>query len=172
MDLKNKESALEIDRMCHKLNNYSHGLQYYTGIQKYDKWYMYKTFKTYLTYWQNLFILRINKINKQKYIYKYLIYLISFIEQDTWIQTVNQIIKESQTERSKSYQLRTNAEALMIKITQEIWDAWNNTNNVLAHRSSELLEAKNKLQQHLQMVEIILISNFLIMIIIYEIIIV
>ena len=40
----------------------------------------------------------------------------------------------------------------MIKITQEIWDAWNNTNNVLAHRSSELLEAKNKLQQHLQMV--------------------
>ncbi|XP_043520165.1 tektin-3-like [Frieseomelitta varia] len=114
LDLKNKESALEIDKMCHQLNNYSHGLQYYTGTQKYDK---------------------------------------CFIEQDTWIQAVNQIIKESQTERSKSYQLRTNAEALMMKITQEIWDAWNNTNNVLAHRSSELLEAKNKLQQHLQMIQ-------------------
>lgn len=139
--------------MCHQLNNYSHGLQYYIGTQKYDTWYIHKTFKTYLTYTK-------------------FIYLISSIEQDTWIQAVNQVVKESQTERSKSYQLRTNAEALMIKITQEIWDAWNNTNNALAHRSSELLEAKNKLQQHLQMVEIILISNFLITIITYEIIIV
>lgn len=42
----------------------------------------------------------------------------------------------------------------MIKITQEMWDAWSNTNTALTHRSSELLEAKNKLQQHLQMVKI------------------
>lgn len=83
------------------------------------------------------------------------IYLISFAEQDTWIHTANQIVQKSQIERNKSCQLKTNAEALMIKITQEMWDAWNNTNNALAHRSSELLEAKNKLQQHLQMVQIV-----------------
>lgn len=84
------------------------------------------------------------------------IYLISFTEQDTWIHTANQIVQKSQIERNKSCQLKTNAEALMIKITQEMWDAWNNTNNALAHRSSELLEAKNKLQQHLQMVQIVI----------------
>lgn len=38
LDLKNKESALGIDMMCHQLNNYSHGLQYYNGIEKYDPW--------------------------------------------------------------------------------------------------------------------------------------
>lgn len=47
----------------------------------------------------------------------------------------------------------------MIKITQEMWDAWSNTNNALTHRSSELFEAKNKLQQHLQMVKIFNIFN-------------
>ncbi|XP_050587123.1 tektin-3-like isoform X1 [Bombus affinis] len=114
LDLKNKENALDIDTMCHHLNNYSHGLQYYNGIEKYDA---------------------------------------CFVEQDTWIHTANQIVQKSQTERNKSCQLKTNAEALMIKITQEMWDAWNNTNNALAHRSSELLEAKNKLQQHLQMIQ-------------------
>ena len=47
----------------------------------------------------------------------------------------------------------------MIKITQEMWDAWSNTNNALTHRSSELFEAKNKLQQHLQMVKIFNVFN-------------
>lgn len=52
-----------------------------------------------------------------------------------------------------SCQLRTSAEALISKVSQEMWDSWSNTNNALAHRSSELLEAKNKLQQHLQKVQ-------------------
>ncbi|OAD57234.1 Tektin-3 [Eufriesea mexicana] len=76
-----------------------------------------------------------------------------FAEQDTWMHATNQIVEKSQTERSKSCQLRLNAEALMIKIMQEMWNAWNDTNNALAHRSSELLGAKNKLEQHLQMVQ-------------------
>lgn len=70
------------------------------------------------------------------------------------MHATNQIIEKSQKERSKSCQLRLNAEALMIKIVQEMWNAWNDTNNALAHRSSELLEATNKLEEHLQMVEI------------------
>ncbi|KOC64343.1 Tektin-3, partial [Habropoda laboriosa] len=114
LDLKNKENALGIDTMCHQLNNYSHGLQYYSGIEKYDP---------------------------------------CFSEQDTWMDAANRIVKKSQMERNKSCQLRGNAEALMNKIAQEMWDTWNNTNNALAHRSSELLEAKNKLQQHLQKVQ-------------------
>lgn len=40
LDLKNKENALGIDTVCHQLNNQSYGLQYYSGIEKYDPWYL------------------------------------------------------------------------------------------------------------------------------------
>ncbi|XP_035735201.1 tektin-3-like [Vespa mandarinia] len=36
IDIRNKEVALGIDTMCHQLNNFSRGLQYYGGIEKYD----------------------------------------------------------------------------------------------------------------------------------------
>ncbi|CAH2091517.1 unnamed protein product [Euphydryas editha] len=35
-DLRNKEYALGIDNMCHQLNNFSKGLQFYAGIERYD----------------------------------------------------------------------------------------------------------------------------------------
>lgn len=38
LDLKNKEGALGIDSVCHQLNNYSRGLQYCGGIDKFDGW--------------------------------------------------------------------------------------------------------------------------------------
>lgn len=38
LDMKNKESTLGIDTLCHQLNNYSHGIQYYSGIEKFDPW--------------------------------------------------------------------------------------------------------------------------------------
>lgn len=79
-------------------------------------------------------------------------YLISVSEQETWADAVNRVVQRSQTERNKSCQLRTTAESLINKVAQEMWNTWSNTNNALAHRSSELLEAKNKLQQHLQKV--------------------
>lgn len=31
-----KESTLGIDSVCHQLNNYSRGITYYGGIEKYD----------------------------------------------------------------------------------------------------------------------------------------
>lgn len=40
LNLKCKENALQIDTMCHQLNNYSSGLQYYIGIEKYNSWYI------------------------------------------------------------------------------------------------------------------------------------
>ncbi|XP_078038720.1 tektin-3 [Augochlora pura] len=114
LDLRNKENALGIDSMCHRLNNYSHGLQYYTGINEYDP---------------------------------------CISEQDTWADAANRIVEKSRVERSKSCQLRSNAEVLTKKVAQEMWDAWSTTNNALSHRSSELLEAKTRLEQHLQKVQ-------------------
>ncbi|XP_076301395.1 tektin-3 isoform X2 [Lasioglossum baleicum] len=36
IDIRNKETALGIDITCHQMNNFSRGLQYYSGIEKYD----------------------------------------------------------------------------------------------------------------------------------------
>lgn len=35
-DVRSKESALGIDSMCHQLNNFSRGINYYGGIEKFD----------------------------------------------------------------------------------------------------------------------------------------
>lgn len=35
-DVRSKESALGIDNMCHQLNNFSRGINYYGGIETYD----------------------------------------------------------------------------------------------------------------------------------------
>ncbi|GBP33535.1 Tektin-3 [Eumeta japonica] len=35
-DMRNKEYSLGIDTMCHQLNNFSKGLQFYAGIERYD----------------------------------------------------------------------------------------------------------------------------------------
>ena len=36
LDVKSKESALGIDNVAHQLNNFSRGINYYGGIEKYD----------------------------------------------------------------------------------------------------------------------------------------
>lgn len=36
VDVRSKESALGIDNMCHQLNNFSRGINYYGGIEDYD----------------------------------------------------------------------------------------------------------------------------------------
>ena len=38
-DVRSKEGALGIDNMCHQLNNFSKGINYYGGIEKYDPTY-------------------------------------------------------------------------------------------------------------------------------------
>lgn len=35
-DVKSKESAIGIDNMCHQMNNFSRGINYYGGIEKFD----------------------------------------------------------------------------------------------------------------------------------------
>lgn len=38
-DVRSKESALGIDNMCHQLNNFSRGINYYGGIENFDPTY-------------------------------------------------------------------------------------------------------------------------------------
>ncbi|XP_031787367.1 tektin-3 isoform X2 [Nasonia vitripennis] len=114
LDLKNKESALGIDMLCHQISNTSRGLQYYSGIEKYDP---------------------------------------CISKPETWAETANRIIQKSQAERTKSCQLRADAETLINRVAQEMWDSWNSSNNALSRRCGELLEAKSKLQQHLHKVQ-------------------
>ncbi|CAH0546023.1 unnamed protein product [Brassicogethes aeneus] len=113
-DVKSKEAALGIDNMCHQLNNYSKGINYYGGIEKYDP---------------------------------------AVSNTTTWAENSNRIVQRSQSERGKSSQMRSDIENLVNEVSTGIWDAWSNTNNALARRAGETLEAKSKLQMHLHKIQ-------------------
>lgn len=49
--------------------------------------------------------------------------------------------------------MRSDAETTINAIATSVWDHWNNTNNSLDRRSSEMSEAKNKIQLHLHKVQ-------------------
>ncbi|XP_043469321.1 tektin-3-like [Leptopilina heterotoma] len=114
IDIKNKETALGIDTMCHKLNNYSNGLQYFGGIEKYNN----------------------NIMNAQN-----------------WAEYSENIVKKSQMERSRSSQLRTNIEGTINSVLQETWNSWSNSNNAFTRRITELIDAKCKIQNHLNKIQ-------------------
>lgn len=59
------------------------------------------------------------------------------------------IAKSSQSIRAQSAQLRSTAEALINNISSSVWNHWNDSNNALNQRSSEMCEAKNSMQLHL-----------------------
>ncbi|CAM6032023.1 unnamed protein product, partial [Sphagnum compactum] len=109
-DICHKESALGIDNVCHQLNNFSRGINYYSGIEKYDP---------------------------------------TISSTQTWAGASNQRINRSQTERARSSQMRSDAEALINACATQIWDCWSNSNNSLNKRASETMEAKSKVQLHL-----------------------
>ncbi|KAJ9582278.1 hypothetical protein L9F63_003407, partial [Diploptera punctata] len=113
-DLKSKESALGIDNMCHQLNNFSRGINYYGGIEKFDN---------------------------------------TVCTPESWSENSNRIIQRAQNERTKSTQLRSDADNLINQCANDIWNAWNATNNALTRRSSEILESKGKLQMHLHKIQ-------------------
>lgn len=52
--------------------------------------------------------------------------------------------------------MRSDVDNLINVVSSQIWDAWSNTNNALARRAAETLEAKSKLQMHLHKVYILL----------------
>lgn len=118
--------------MCHQLNNYSRGLQYYGGIEKYDN--RYENFK----------------LNNTKVTNELLKIIFSITEGKSWADASNDLVKKSQMIRMQSRQLQNDIDTVINKVSQEIWKAWNQTNNALAERVAEILPAKNKLLSHLQ----------------------
>lgn len=113
-DVKSKEGALGVDNLCHQLNNFSKGINYYGGIEKYDP---------------------------------------TVSNAESWSENSNKIVQMSQEERSKSTQMRSDIDNLVNMVAMQVWDAWSNTNNALARRASEILEAKSKLQMHLHKIQ-------------------
>ncbi|KAL1518172.1 hypothetical protein ABEB36_001834 [Hypothenemus hampei] len=113
-DVTSKESALGIDNICHQLNNYSKGINYYGGVEKFDP-----TVST----------------------------------TESWAEHSNRLVQRSQTERGRSAQMRSDIDCMINTCAQELWDAWSTTNNALARRTTESLEAKSKLQNHLHKVQ-------------------
>ncbi|KAG7200879.1 hypothetical protein KM043_003242 [Ampulex compressa] len=114
-DMSNKESALGIDIACHRMNDFSRGLQYYAGIEKYDP---------------------------------------STTEAESWAEVSNGTVKRSQEEREKSCRLRSEIETAVDAVGHEMWEAWGLTNNALARRTTEMLEAKGKIQAHLHKLQL------------------
>lgn len=113
-DVKSKEGALGTDSISFGLNNYSRGINYYGGIEKYDP---------------------------------------TISNAETWIENSNRRVQLSQNERAKSAQMRSDSDNLINACANAIWDAWANTNNALARRAGETLEAKSKLQIHIHKIQ-------------------
>lgn len=109
-DLVGKEATLGIDNVCHQLNNYSRGINYFSGIEKCDP---------------------------------------TISSQESWAASSSHRITRSHAERGKSAQLRSDAEAMISAVSTAVWDCWSNSNNSLNKRSSEMMEAKNRVQLHL-----------------------
>ncbi|KAK0183080.1 hypothetical protein PV327_001152 [Microctonus hyperodae] len=69
----------------------------------------------------------------------------TIIEDDSGIGASNDIIKKSQMLRINSRYLQDEIAQVINGVFQEIWRAWNNTNNALTKRIAEILPVKNKL---------------------------
>lgn len=89
---------------------------------------------------------------------QFMSYILSVTEAESWAEASNNVVKKSQKEREKSNQLRSDIEVAIDAVGHEMWEAWGNTNNALARRAAEMLQAKEKLQIHLHKV----IKNILI----------
>ncbi|XP_055383790.1 tektin-3-like [Condylostylus longicornis] len=109
-DIAHKESTLGIDSVCHRLNNFSRGINYFSGIEKIDP---------------------------------------TVSSMESWAMSSSNRINRSQTERTKSTQLRSEAETTINAVATAVWDHWCNTNSSLERRSAETAEAKSRIQLHL-----------------------
>lgn len=110
-DTARKESAIGLDSVCHQLNNYSQGINYYGGIENFDP---------------------------------------TICNRKQWQQVTNKRLENSQKEREKSSQNRTDTEALLNNVSKSVWENWSKTNNALNIRATEMRETRNRVQMNLQ----------------------
>lgn len=113
-DAADKESAIGLDSVCHQLNNYSQGINYYGGIEDFDP---------------------------------------TICDRKQWQQITNNRLENSQKEREKSSQCRTNTNALINNVSKSVWDCWSKTNNALNIRATEMRETRNRVQMNLQKIQ-------------------
>ena len=73
----------------------------------------------------------------------------SITEAESWAEASNGVVKKSQAERSTSNQLRSDIDNAINAVGHEMGKAWGDTNNALAKRALEMLEAKENIQIHL-----------------------
>lgn len=71
--------------------------------------------------------------------------LFSIIEDDSGVSASNDIVIKSQMLQINSRNLQDEIAQAINEVFQEIWRAWNNTNNALTKRVAEILPIKNKL---------------------------
>lgn len=113
-DAAHKESAIGLDSVCHQLNNYSQGINYYGGIENFDP---------------------------------------TICNRKQWKQITNNRLENSQKEREKSSQFRTDAEALINNVSKSVWESWSKTNNALNIRAAEMRETRSRVQMNQQKIQ-------------------
>ncbi|XP_066581991.1 tektin-3-like [Prorops nasuta] len=179
LDERKKEITLDIDTMCHQLNNFSHGLMTFAGLKDYDLvvkpetlderadseerslldndfgYILYNT-RVFLQYIiKLLFLIGARLIRLIDYSDGFdeknlFFYQLSANDIATWTAAANAMVNKSKEEREKSEKFRKSAETFMNTIGNDIWDAWMTTNNALIKKISEMIEGKESLQIHLQ----------------------
>lgn len=70
-----------------------------------------------------------------------------------WQQITNNLIENSQKEREKSSQCRSDADALINNVSKTVWEGWSKTNNALNIRATEMRETRNRVQMNLQKIQ-------------------
>jgi len=72
----------------------------------------------------------------------------------SWAQFSDANIRRSQAERAASAKMREEIEACLNKTSNDMWTQWNRVNVAFTQRVAEQVDAKNKLQSHLNRVSL------------------
>lgn len=135
-DSGDKHHAQGIDDKCHQLRNTSMGLGYYPGIENVDNTWgliLYHNILVLVFLWQPVNTLLFCRISVP----------------ETWVRFTQENIKRSQRERAASEKLRGDIDSLLRFVANEMWTAFNTSNNAFNSRIAETVDARNKLQDQL-----------------------
>lgn len=67
-----------------------------------------------------------------------------------WQKITNRRLENSQKEREKSSQCRSDTDTLINNVSKTVWENWSKTNNALNIRATEMRETRNRVQMNLQ----------------------
>lgn len=86
---------------------------------------------------------------------------------ELWQRVTNSRLVESQSEREKSSQLKTDTNALIENVSKSVWECFSQTNNAFRIRVIEMTETRNKVQMNLQKIqeEILAVKKVIVLIV-------